>query len=76
MKVIPMRNHEDACAIVCSDCGRGMLAQDIGKKWNKCEFCNDPICISCSHYMGALVQNIWRDYISVRRVCKKCVIKF
>lgn len=62
--------------VKCSSCGRELRDEDFRKKWNKCEFCGDPICIGCSHYVGAEVKDLWKDFISVRRVCKKCVIKF
>ena len=79
MKAKLRKSHEDACAglsVVCSDCGKELLMEDIGKKWDKCEFCDDPICITCSHYVGVVTRDLWKDFTSIRRVCRKCVIKF
>jgi len=74
-----LKNHEDACAgssLVCSDCGKGLLMEANGKKWNKCEFCGDPVCINCNHYVGTMTRDLWKDFINIRRVCRRCVIKF
>jgi len=78
MKRVPSRNRGDICSksrFVCADCGRELLKDDIGEKWNKCEFCGNPICVTCSHYIGAIIEDIWKDFVSVRRVCRKCMIK-
>lgn len=78
MKAIPLGNHGDtrvALRFVCSDCGRDLMAQDIEKQWGKCEFCGDLMCTACSHYLGTITRGLWKDYINVRRVCRKCVIR-
>jgi len=80
-----LENHDSATvfyedvhaglSFVCSGCGKGLLMEDIGKKWGKCEFCGNPICITCSHYVGAMIRGLWKDYIDIRKVCRKCAIK-
>lgn len=62
-------------SLVCSGCGKKLLIEDIGKKWDRCEFCGDSICITCAHYVGAMTQGLWKDYIDIRRVCRRCKIK-
>ena len=79
MKAELWKNHEDTYAglnVVCSDCGKELLTEDIGKKWDKCELCGGPICITCTHYVVAVHRNFWKDFTGVRRVCRKCVTKF
>lgn len=75
---LPIAHHEDVHAeltLVCSSCGKKLMIEDIGKKWDKCEFCGDPICVTCCHYMGTTIRGIWKYYIDIRRVCEKCRIK-
>ena len=85
MKAKRLENYDSAIAFyeevypglspVCSGCGKGLLVEDIGKKWDRCEFCGDPTCITCAHYVGAMTRGLWKDYIDIRRVCRKCAIK-
>ena len=59
----------------CSTCGKELLSNDLGKKWRKCHFCEEPICFKDTHYLGVRVKGLYNDYIDVVPVCKKCYPK-
>lgn len=61
--------------IMCSGCGRILLPAELGKTWERCAFCEAPVCFACTHYIGTHVRELDRDYVRVLRVCKNCRIK-
>lgn len=59
----------------CSTCGKELLPEDMDKKWRKCHFCGKPICFDHTHYLGVRLPGLYRDYLDVVGVCKKCMPK-
>ena len=68
--------------VICSDCGKVMLAKDKGLQWHRsgmdvrfgwdaCQVCGAIICLDCAYYNRVKRKGLYRYYYDVMRVCKE-----
>lgn len=57
----------------CSDCGKILLIEDQGLKWDRCQVCSSVICFNCTYYNREMLQErvTEKSYFVITRVCQK-----
>ena len=60
--------------LACVGCGRELRQEDEGRLWDRCHFCNRPVCFGCTRYRGIYRQGLYLTgyYIEVLRTCPEC----
>jgi len=63
--VLPAEKH------TCKDCGKELPAVEEGRTWSRCDFCGEPLCRSCTHYIAVRSKELYGDFVKILRTCRE-----